>query len=390
MTRPAIARLTVAVPLALAVLFSVPAQRGGSGTTIARAGMTSSLGADARLHRMSNGKIAFLRFADGSLGVINPDGSGLRRLALCCGISNAVWSPDGRRIAFQRDLSVYVMNANGSGQRRLVACGPPHGCQGQALAWSPTGTSLAIARGTSLYVLDLNTGRSRRLTAPVATPHSGVYAPADVAPAWSPDGSRIAFARSPSGCAGGCTTDPYVVNADGTGLKQLSSLRGAGQAPLWSPDGRTIAVVAYNRIYAVNPDGSHRRLLVRAPPMDPKQLRLPQGLQSGWAQALASWSSDGRHILYVRDSSTEGTALWITNANGTGQRRLYRASHGGNFDATFSPDGQLIAFSVVVARGVHQTLDASRSGVFVMSADGSHLHRLRADAGYEIAWQPIP
>ena len=30
------------------------------------------------------------------------------------------WSPDGRKIAFERDLDIYVMNADGSGRRNLT------------------------------------------------------------------------------------------------------------------------------------------------------------------------------------------------------------------------------------------------------------------------------
>jgi Tol biopolymer transport system component len=249
MARPAVVRLMLAVPLTLAVLFSAPTQRVVAGMNSTRAGSTSSLGADAPLHRMANGKIAFLGgFADGSLAVINPDGSRLRRLARCtargCGICGAVWSPDGRRIAFVGDratnrsidhyplinMSVYVMNANGSGERRVASWGQGYiTCWGESLAWSPDGASLAIARGGSLYVPDLKTGGMRRLTAPT----SG----ADLDPAWSPDGSSIAFARAP-GCGSICPLLTYIVNADGRGMRQLSAFYGElfCGGPIWSPD----------------------------------------------------------------------------------------------------------------------------------------------------------
>jgi len=48
-------------------------------------------------------------------------------------------------------------------------------------------------------------------------------------PAWSPDGSAIAFAG-----AGGVPGDIYIMNADGTGLSQLTSDGQAGQ-PAWQP-----------------------------------------------------------------------------------------------------------------------------------------------------------
>jgi Tol biopolymer transport system component len=386
MTRSAIIRLAVGVPLVLAVLFNVPAQRGGAGITIARAGMTSSRGADASVHRRSNGKIAVVESPDSNsvnLDMVNPDGSGLRILVHCktrrCTIFDAVWSPDGRRIAFLRGgMSIYsaasvsVMNADGSGERRVASCGRSYmTCWGRSLAWSPDSTRLTIARGGSLYVHDLKTGGVRRLTAP---PISALE------PAWSPDGSRIAFRVG--GCGSVCPSSPYIVNADGHGLRRLSTFYGdvCCGGPLWSPDGRTIAFnvvldprcrgrCASGGIYAVNPDGSHLRRLVPA----------PRPGKSGVLQVLASWSPDGRHILYSRSPSSPSepptATLWMMNANGTGQRRLYRDGFGIGA-AIWSPDGQRIVFS-------------ANSGVFVMDADGGHRHLLVAQAD-ELAWQPIP
>jgi WD40-like Beta Propeller Repeat len=185
MTRPAIARLTVAVPLALAVLFNVPAQRGGSGTTIARAGSTSTLGANASLHRMSNGKIAFFAGPDGpGLDVINPDGTGRKRLTLPCPgpilppcfIKAYAWSPHGTRMAFvqgypNRDrhntMSLFVVNADGSGEKRLARCGQAEGCNwayGSRISWSPDGSKIVFSDSSSLYVVKVNGGVLRRLT----------------------------------------------------------------------------------------------------------------------------------------------------------------------------------------------------------------------------------
>jgi Tol biopolymer transport system component len=285
------------------------------------------------------------------------------------------------------------MNANGSGERRVASWKQEYvRCWGEALAWSPDGTRLVIARDGSLDVLDLKTGGVRRLTTRL---------PADLAPAWSPDGSSIAFGRA-NGCGSVCPIQPYIVHADGRGLRRLSTFWGdlCCGGPLWSPDGRTIAFTAgpdarwvqkllcHGRcpsagIYAVNPDGTHLRLLVPSSPVSANQLQL-----------LASWSSDGRHILYFRvpwngSRGPQATALWMMNANGTDRRRLYRASSGSIENATWSPDGQFIAFSVTVYRSGCCKVTAAQSGIFVMGADGRHLHRLAA-GGYELAWQPIP
>src|SRR5690606_18364353 len=49
-------------------------------------------------------------------------------------------------------------------------------------------------------------------------------------PRWSPDGNQIAFSLS------GSSGDIYVVNADGTEVRQLT-VDGKSRFPSWSPDG---------------------------------------------------------------------------------------------------------------------------------------------------------
>src|SRR5207247_11024943 len=79
-------------------------------------------------------------------------------------------------------------------------------------------------------------------------------------PAWSPDGQRIAFSSQRDG-----STDIYVMNADGSGLRRVT----AGpfdQQPAWSPDGARIVFTAGDCFYyectfdvsVVNADGSGR------------------------------------------------------------------------------------------------------------------------------------
>jgi Tol biopolymer transport system component len=404
MTRPAIIRFTVAVPLALAVLFSVPAQRGGSGTTIARAGMTSSLGSAAPLHRMSNGKIAFfVGPGDPRLDVINPDGTGQKRLTLpcpgrmhpSCDIGGYAWSPNGTRLAFVQGIpgpngpspmSLFVINANGSGEKRLARCGQIIGYNwcGHRISWSPDGSRIVFSKRWSLYVVKVNGGVLRRLThdCTVTFTHSVSGAVTgwdkksctDISPAWSPDGSRIAFTRE-----GNTDSRLHVVNADDSGSKPLARLLGSVRDPVWSPDGRSIAFDALDGVYTVHADGSHLKLLVSGPPVS--------------GPGLPSWSPDGTRILYA---STPGYSthtgghyrleVWVMNANGTGRRRLY---HSACCTSTpgfpiWSPDGKYIAFDVDVSRP-----QLRPSGIYLMDADGRHLHRLTRFPRL-IAWQPIP
>ena len=61
----------------------------------------------------------------------------------------------------------------------------------------------------------------------------------DYWPAWSPDGKRIAFTSNRDG-----NYEIYVMNADGTGLRNLTQPPGAGQLRAWSPDGKRLAFIS--------------------------------------------------------------------------------------------------------------------------------------------------
>src|SRR6187431_248232 len=68
---------------------------------------------------------------------------------------------------------------------------------------------------------------------------SGKSARGDVqTPAWSPDGRKLAFVSRRDGNA-----EVYVMNADGSGLRNVTGTPSDDLDPAWSPDGRAIAFV---------------------------------------------------------------------------------------------------------------------------------------------------
>jgi Tol biopolymer transport system component len=111
------------------------------------------------------------------------------------------WSPDGRRIAFERRL----------GRERYGRC---DGCGG--------------AVSFHVYVMNADGSEERRLAQDGAQP------------VWSPDGKMIAFGWHPTarGIALRKQYDIYVVNADGSGHRNLTRTRDVGRReswPVWSP-----------------------------------------------------------------------------------------------------------------------------------------------------------
>jgi Tol biopolymer transport system component len=213
-------------------------------------------------------RIAFV--SDNEIHVINADGSGRRNLSRdeFANDSLPVWSPDGRKILFvgwgsDSEMGLYVMNPDGSGKRRLVEAGP----QVPSLAWSPDGKKILFQQFSTsgakddIYVISSDGTGLRNLTRNRAI---GEYDPA-----WSPDGERILFARIPR------PVEPharairgiYTIKVDGSGLRKLTSRWDSD--PAWSPDGRRIAflrstsTVALSEIYVMNADGSGQRRLTK-------------------------------------------------------------------------------------------------------------------------------
>jgi TolB protein len=140
--------------------------------------------------------------------------------------SDPVWSPDGSKIAFTRNIDgnwgIHVMNADGTGVKRLASPFPQL-CSGGS--WSPDGLSLiASCTDDQIYLLyvdgttppkRLTTGKEQYMT-----------------PTWSPDGSKIAFVRY---WQPGEVYQIYLMNSDGSGVRRISDGTGNDFGPAWGP-----------------------------------------------------------------------------------------------------------------------------------------------------------
>ena len=179
--------------------------------------------------------------------------------------SEPSWSPDGQRIAFvswQSDASdIYVMNADGSDLSR-VTHDETH--KESHPSWAPDGRSLAFQRSTDhgSYIC-------------VTTLVENHWSEGDCSvrgwdPSWSPTGDRIAFARDNS--SGFLSNwDVFVMSPGGTRASKLIGVRCHDSDPSWSPDGRRIVFESSScgmsfdsdsrDIYVVNAYGSDLREL---------------------------------------------------------------------------------------------------------------------------------
>lgn len=336
--------------------------------------------------RVENGALAF---RSSEVWVVNPDGSGLRRLNRLECINDACdvaegslvltpweWSPDGTRLAcygyaYQRadsggaDYAIFVMSADGSEVTDLTSGLPElEGTSQGNPHWSPDGTRLAFDNDDGIYVVNAD--------------GSGVVKVARGAfPTWSPDGTRIAFVTGSEG--GG--SEIRVVNADGTGERTVTSSGGFVGLPAWSPEGSRIAYVASvkdegQQLYVVNPDGTG-------------ETRLTDLRSDGMGGYSPTWSPDGNTIA-IEVSEQGNWNIYLVPADGSGVRKLTDFP-GDENRPTWAPDGTRIAFmgsSIPSSKGEN----SGSFDVHVISPDGTDLHQLTDGAGAApgaLTWQPL-
>lgn len=245
------------------------------------------------------------------------------------------WSPDSQKIAFTQSGCVYVVDL--SGPDRLPQKVAEHLSGAWVQRWLPDSKHLLLGLerrdADQLALADLEGNTVRMLTTLGDGDHWDARASPDgkrVAfvfrryddlnrldicvvelasgqihtvygqpktrvgqPRWSPDGSRLAFISQQAG-----HDDAWLVNADGSGLRQLTSLGCDLTELAWAPDGLTLACV-------VNRGGSLELARLDAQSGAAETLRAHPG-----QHANLNWSPDGSFLTFEFESPIQPPDLY--------------------------------------------------------------------------------
>jgi dipeptidyl aminopeptidase/acylaminoacyl peptidase len=278
---------------------------------------------------------------------------------------DAVWSPDGRWIAYEGEAEgksgLVIAHADGSAATflsEMTGSNAPLPSQGSAITWSPDskqvafisstpGPETAVANGDPMvitrymykpdaaeglthfndnrrlhiFVADTATKQVRQLT-------TGDYYEHSID--WSPKGDEIVFIsdRSPNADQF-FNYDVFALKVSDGSIRRLTATENAEYSPRWSPDGKMIAFSATKRgltdrettmedthDWVMNADGSNRHELAT---IDDRQ-------------GSPQWAPDGRSIYFT--------------AQERGNVRLYRQPvEGGKAEVIVNERGSVGAFS---------------------------------------------
>jgi Tol biopolymer transport system component len=267
-----------------------------------------------------NGRIAFILGPD--VYTMNPDGSDVQQLTNL-GPDNFAswesWSPDGKLIVFSEfpppDFhgQLWLMNSDGTNQHLLLA---EAGITEVRPSFSPDGKTIVFSRGyrynpdngnpfiVEIYRIGVD---GRGLTQISRHQTLGVH---DYGPKYSPDGTTIVV-----GCdqRDGILSAAWLTGADGGKFRLATPPEISARRPDWSPDGKKIAFQTHccnpqnETIAVINADGTGLRELTHN----------GNDYGGGAHDFDPSWSPQGDAIVFERDTPDSG-GIFVMKADGSG------------------------------------------------------------------------
>jgi len=287
------------------------------------------------------------------------------------------YSPDGSRIAYvDEGCQSWAVNADGSGQAQPLEEFPgwwtsafhpqwgkeappakeetkllptPAASKPASPPAEPAGKIAEPCEDVSpaqICARDSQTGQVTRVSDDLAFEEMS-------APAWSPDGKQLVFAAgSAFATTGQHDHKLYLINADGSDVRQITSGDTNDLSPAWSPDGEWIAFHRNCDLWLVRPDGSEaQRVLERS---------------DTFCALMIAWSPDSQQIAFANLHSTPTVprTVHIVQRDGSDLRvvHTFEDPQAWAHQVAWSPDGGRLA--------VWYEQDGAQQGLLI-NADGS-------------------
>ena len=250
-------------------------------------------------------------------------------------ISHPSWAPNSNHILYDQDTrdkrGIFIVDDNGN---NVVNVPQDRFKQGSLPAWSPRRNQIG-------YIAIVTTSRPppnplqiymMNLAKASVTPLTSGGDEERIPLAWHPDGQRILFVMLTPVTQGTRWSDIFVMDNNGENIINLTQTPEIEAHASWSPDGKQIV---FDR--STGEDDS-AIFVMEADGQNPQRLTLEPGIN-----LAPSWSPDGNRIAFL---SYRNGALRIYTMDTNGQNVQQVTQHGREFDGppVWSPNGRWIAF----------------------------------------------
>jgi Tol biopolymer transport system component len=244
--------------------------------------------------------------------IINVNGGGKEKISESFnGIGNLVWSPDGKRIAFEEQRQISIVNVDGTGYRSLTSDERPVSNFGPV--WM-SDNRIAFEKvrydenerrfpESSFYEIEVDTGNVSKLF-DFDYNISGTHV-------WSPDRTKIVFKQGTLPNEDFSPTLLYIMDSQGHNPKRLTSAEsGLPVLPVWAPDSNRIVFSRGQEFVQLEVDSGRISNLAESEPHD----------------SVVDWSDDGSKIVFVR-AEEDGYSICVMHSDGSNQKRIVDASY---------------------------------------------------------------
>lgn len=269
----------------------------------------------------------------------------------------------GGRIIFTCTRGDYnqlcMVNRDGSGLFRLTN----HNAHDYYPSFAPQGGAIVFSSSRNgffdLYLFILNTSSLYQLTNRIGNAFS---------PDFSPDGEQIVFGnRTESG-----PSSLWIITRSGDNPRLLYEGEQSIVAAAWAPNGKTIA-------FAMSINALQNEFDIFL--LDVNEKGDPRRLKTGLLGISGSldWSTESRYLLIVAGPFGDKDIFRYDVETGN----ILRLTAGGNNNsATYSPDGEYIAFNSL--------RNNNQADLYIMRADGSEVKQVtnHPEPDWQPQWEP--